>query len=143
MYRLDYIVTILPYQRFIIKIIKMKKLIALAVLLAPLSVFAQQITDANSLTNKITNIGNTIVVLLISFAVIWIIISVVRYLIAGGDNEKRKEGGFRILWGVVGLFVILSIWGLVAILKNTFDTGTNKIPSNDIPKVIPPPGVLS
>ena len=118
----------------------MKKLIALATTLAPLSVFAQQITDANSLTNKITNIGNTIIILLISFAVIWIIISVVRYLIAGGDNEKRKEGGMRILWGVVGLFVILSIWGLVAILKNTFGTNNN-IPRDQFPQVIPPPGV--
>lgn len=117
----------------------MKKLIALAVSLAPLSVFAQQITDANSLTSKLTNIGNTAVTLLISFSVIWIIISVVRYLIAGGE-EERKKGGWAILWGLVGLFVILSIWGLVAILTNTFGT-SNNVPRDKFPQVIPPPGI--
>ena len=118
----------------------MKKLIALTLSFAPLSAFAQQITDANGVTNKLTNIGNTVVILLISFSVIWIIVNVVRYLVAGGDNEKRKAGGLSILWGVVGLFVILSIWGLVAILKNTFSTNNN-VPTNQFPVVIPPPGV--
>jgi uncharacterized membrane protein YidH (DUF202 family) len=117
----------------------MKKLIAFALAFAPVAVFAQQITDANQLTTKITNIGNTIVVLLISFSVIWIIVNVVRYLIAGGE-EDRKKGGMAILWGVVGLFVILSIWGLVAILTNTFSTNTN-IPREKFPVVIPPPQI--
>lgn len=116
----------------------MKKLIALALSLAPLSAFAQQITDANGLTSKISNLGNTFVTLLISFAVIYIIWNVVRYLIAGGE-EDRKKGGMGILWGVVGLFVILSIWGLVAILTNTFST-SNNVPQDKFPKVIPPPG---
>jgi len=118
----------------------MKKLIALTLSLAPVAVFAQQITDANGLTAKITNIGNTIVVLLISFSVIWIIVNVVRYLIAGADSTARKEGGMSILWGVVGLFVILSIWGLVAILSNTFSTNNN-VPRDKFPVVIPPPSL--
>lgn len=118
----------------------MKKLIALTLSLAPVSAFAQQIVDANGVTSKLTNLGNTVVVLLISFAVIWIIVNVVRYLIAGGDGEKRKAGGLAILWGVVGLFVILSIWGLVAILKNTFSTNTN-VPRDQFPQVIPPPNL--
>jgi hypothetical protein len=117
----------------------MKKLIALTLSLAPLSTFAQQITDVNGLTSKATNIGNTVVILLISFAVIWIIINVVRYLIAGGE-EDRKKGGMAILWGVVGLFVILSIWGLVAILKNTFSTNNN-VPTNQFPQAITPPTI--
>ncbi len=117
----------------------MKKLIVLALSFAPVSLFAQQITDINGLTSKATNIGNTIVVLLISFSVIWIIFNVVRYLIAGSE-ENRKKSGMSILWGIVGLFIILSIWGLVAILKNTFST-SNNVPVNDFPKAIIPPRV--
>lgn len=116
----------------------MKKLIALALTLAPVSVFAQQITDANSLTSKLKSIGDTVVVLLISFAVIWIIISVVRYMLAG--SEDRSARGKDILWGIVGLFVILSIWGLVAILKGTFTTNTN-VPTNQFPTIPIPPRI--
>ena len=120
----------------------MKKLIAFLVSLssfvAPIAVLAQTpIKNINDLSSKATNIGNTVVVLLISFAVIYIIYHVVRYFIAGGE-EGRKAAGMSILWGVVGLFVILSVWGLVAILKNSFATDNN-VPTNQFPRTIPPP----
>jgi bacteriorhodopsin len=100
----------------------MKKIIAFVIAASPALALAQQpITDINSAAQKATNIGNLFVGILISFAVLWIIFNVVRYLIAGGD-EDRKKGGWAIFYGIVGLFVILSIWGLVAILKNTFRT---------------------
>ena len=98
----------------------MKKFIASILAFSPTLVFAQPLTDINSVATKATNIGDLIISLFISIAVIWIIISVVRYLIATNDPEKRKEGGKAILFGVIGLFVILSIWGLVAILRSTF-----------------------
>ncbi len=102
----------------------MKKLIGLTISLAPSLAFAQQITDINSATTKFTNLGNTFVTILISISVIYIIWSVVRYLIAGGEDD-RKKGRDAIIWGVVGLFVILSIWGLVNILRRSFTTDTN------------------
>src|SRR3989344_9654639 len=100
----------------------MKKFIASILAFSPTLVFAQPLTDINSVATKATIIGDLIISLFISIAVIWIIISVVRYLIATNDPEKRKEGGKAILFGVIGLFVILSIWGLVAILRNSFRT---------------------
>lgn len=114
----------------------MKKFIAIVsglAFLSPAFAFAQTLTDINSVSNKATNIGGLVISLAISLSVIWIIISVVRYLIAGGE-EDRKKGGMAILWGVVGLFVILSIWGLVNILRNSFktDPGTT---SSDVTNV--------
>jgi uncharacterized membrane protein YozB (DUF420 family) len=103
----------------------MKKVIAGLLAFAPAIVSAQAlapINNINDVSHKFTSILNTLTVLLISLAVVWIIISVVRYLIAGGDADKRKEGGMRILFGVIGLFVIISIWGLVSILQNSFAT---------------------
>jgi hypothetical protein len=91
----------------------MKKLLAVVLAFAPSLASAQtlsSINNINQLSSKFTGILNTITVILISLAVVWIIFSVVRYLIAGGDTEKRREGGLRILWGIVGLFVIVSIW---------------------------------
>ncbi len=113
----------------------MKKLIALTLVLAPLSTFAQTITDDTSLVKKAVELGNTAITILIAFAIIYIIYGIVRFLIAGsGDPEKRKQGRDTILWGVVGLFVILSIWGLVAILKNSFNTQTRP-PVDQFPSV--------
>ncbi|OHA16609.1 MAG: hypothetical protein A3C79_01645 [Candidatus Taylorbacteria bacterium RIFCSPHIGHO2_02_FULL_45_28] len=111
----------------------MKKILAVLAVSIPTVVSAQAITDVNSLTYKLTNIGNVVIEILIAFAVIFIIFNVIRYIMAG-DKEARGPIGQSILWGIVGLFVILSIWGLVRILTNTFRTDTNA-PVNQFPQV--------
>lgn len=124
----------------------MKKFIAIvsgAAFLSPLLAFAQPLTDINSVSTKAQYIGSMVIGLAISFAVIWIIVSIVRYLIAGGE-ENRKKGGMAILWGVVGLFVILSIWGLVNILRNSFRTDAGQTTTDvqniqNLPRVNPVP----
>lgn len=118
----------------------MKKIIAFTAVLAPAIASAQKITDVNTLTNKLTNLGNTIIQILIAFAVLYIIFNVVRYIMAAEDPEKRKSIGSAVLWGIVGLFVILSIWGLVNILSNTFSTNTNA-PVQNYPVLKAPPQV--
>ncbi len=114
----------------------MKKIIAASIVaFAPALAFAQtaQITDVNSLSNKLINLGNLFTYLLIAAAVIFIIWNIVIYLIKGGsDEEARKKASSSILWGIVGLFIILSIWGLVNILINTFST---RAPDTRIPQV--------
>jgi hypothetical protein len=121
----------------------MKKFIVSILAFSPMLAFAQQLNDINAVAMKATNIGNLVVRLAISFAVIWIIISVVRYLIAGSDSEARAKGGQSILFGVIGLFAILSIWGLVYLLSNSFQFGQNNIPANQINNIqLPPPPIV-
>ena len=119
----------------------MKKLIASIAVLVPSVALAQQpITNVNGLTTKLTSIGNTLIGILISLAVIWIIWEVVQFVIHSSDPAKRSEVGKGILWGVVGLFVILSIWGLVNILTGTFSTNT-QAPTQNFPQNVNPPPV--
>lgn len=42
------------------------------------------------------------------------------FFIHGGNEEKRKEGRSFILYGIIGFFVMMSVWGLVNILTGTF-----------------------
>ena len=112
----------------------MKKILTSIVAFLPAVASAQAITDVNSLTYKLTNIGNVVIQVFIAFAVIYIIFNVIRYIMAADKPDDRKPIGQAILWGIVGLFVILSIWGLVRILTNTFRTDTNA-PVNQYPQV--------
>jgi len=114
----------------------MKKIITIALVLLPTLAYAQMLRDIDSVAQKATNIGDLIIKLAISLAVLWIIISVVRYLILGADDEEaRKKGGQSILYGVIGLFVILSIWGLVFLLANSFRFGRNATPTTEINRI--------
>ena len=103
----------------------MKKAIATAtsILLPSLALAQTTITNVNVLTQKFVDIGNTLIYLLVGLAILYIVFNVVQYFIKGSEeDEKRHKSGMNILWGVVGLFVIVSIWGLVNILVNTFRT---------------------
>ncbi|MHB8709983.1 MAG: hypothetical protein ACYC6X_00285 [Minisyncoccota bacterium] len=64
---------------------------------------------------------NTVVVPII-FTLVFIIFiwGVVNYFfIHGGEEGKREEGRTFILWGVIGIVVLFSIWGIVNILLST------------------------
>ena len=113
---------------------------ALALALAPALASAQinyngdtyipPITNANGLVTRLASLGDVAVYLLIALAVLWIVYSTVRYFIMGKEgDEARKEAGMNIFYVIIGLFVIVSIWGLVALLINTFPT-QNQIPGN-------------
>ena len=122
----------------------MKKLIALVLLASPLSLLAAPIENINQVASRATQIGNLVIQVAIALAVVWIVVSVVRFLIIGAaDEEARKNAKNSIIWGVVGLFVILSIWGIVFILTQSFST-RNRTPVEEINKIgtLPPPPLV-
>jgi hypothetical protein len=113
----------------------MKKLAPFAAAAAwalPALVFAQ--TSVFSLAATITNIINGVLVPLV-FAVAFLvfIFGVFRFFIAGGDEEKKKAQHL-ILYGIIGFFVMVSVWGLVNILVGTFNLNGN------VPTLPPAPG---
>lgn len=112
----------------------MKKLIAsLTAALVPAIAFAQvPVRDINTLSAKTVGIGNTIIGVLIALAVIFIIYNVLMFIIKAGSEDHAKYRT-AILWGIVGLAVILSIWGLVGILTNTFGTSGANAPAQLYP----------
>jgi hypothetical protein len=53
--------------------------------------------------------------LLIGVALLVFVWGVVRFMLSD-DDRSRDEGKRRMAWGVIGLFVVVSVWGLVALL---------------------------
>ncbi len=64
--------------------------------------------------------------LLISLSVIVFVIGVIKYIAGADDSAKRTEGRNFMIYGLVALFVMVSVWGLVGILQGTF--GLNSSP---------------
>lgn len=115
----------------------MKKTLGLAVFASafPVLASAQQITDVNSLLAKLVSIGNALIPIFISFAVIYLVYAIVVYIIAG-DEDKKKEGKTMVIYGIIGLFLILSIWGLVGLLRRSFNFGSNQqVPYQEFPTI--------
>ena len=66
---------------------------------------------------------DSVVPLLMALAVVVFIYGVIQYMINANDSAKREEGRNFMIWGIVALFVITSIWGLVKLLAGTFGIG--------------------
>lgn len=68
-------------------------------------------------------LGNVVVPFLISLALVMFIAGIVKY-VANGDNEEKREAGRGLmLFGIVALFVMVSVWGLVKILYSSIFDG--------------------
>ena len=120
----------------------MKKTIVTLISLLPGIALGQTvITDANSLVAKLTSLGNVATTILIALAVIYIIWHTVQFIMNASNEEERAKNRTGILWGIVGLAIILSIWGLVALLTNTFKTD-NRQPVEKFP-TLPVPGRIN
>lgn len=85
-----------------------------------------QLNNANDVITRISSFADVVVYILVALAVVYIVYATVQYFVKGttGD-ENRRAAGMQILWGIIGLAIIVSLWGLVNILLNTFATNTN------------------
>jgi|SRR3989344_2179547 len=121
------------------KIQKFQKLfagIALAVvLLLPIISFAA-ITDFKSLVNKIIENINYLMVLVVGLAVFVFTWGIFKYFVAGANEKKVEEARNVLIYGLLGIFIMLSVWGLVNILINTFGFTATTQPT--IPRFTPP-----
>ena len=110
-----------------IRINKNKKaLIPVLAALFPAVALAQiVVTDAASLIAVLEMIINAVVPFLVGLAVLLIIYGIVGYISKADDEEKRTEAKNFIIWGIIGVFVMVSVWGLVNILVSTFFFGDN------------------
>ncbi|MEA2112774.1 MAG: hypothetical protein U9P50_02260 [Patescibacteria group bacterium] len=61
----------------------------------------------------------TLMPILISLAVIFFIFSLLMYILREGEEKAKAKT--QMIWGIVILFVMISVWGLVGVLGDTFN----------------------
>jgi hypothetical protein len=71
----------------------------------------------------------------VALAVLVFAWGIISMMLAGMDDKSLADGRKRMIWGVVGLFVIISIWGLVALLQQLFgvDPAITRCTSPQVP----------
>lgn len=82
------------------------------------------IDNIGDLLCKFSEILNAVLPVLIALGVVYLVWGVVQYFIKD-DEEAKKKGRDRIIYGIIGLTVIIGLWGLVYILVNTFGLKQN------------------
>ncbi len=75
---------------------------------------------------KLGDIINRIVPFLITLGVVIFVWGVVVYVI-GDDEEAKTKGRDRMIYGIIGLVVIASLWGLVNVVTSTFNLNNSGV----------------
>ena len=97
---------------------KFKKLIVSASVLFPLVSYGQ-FTETDKLASAASRILTSYLIpIVFTLALLYFFWGVVKYIKSEGDG--KAEGRQIMVWGVVALFVMSSIWGLVRFIQTEF-----------------------
>lgn len=61
---------------------------------------------------------NKIIYLLISLALVGFLWGIVKFLFSGSNEKGRTEGRKFMIYGILILFVMTSMWGIVYLMKD-------------------------
>lgn len=108
--------------------------------LAPLTVSAQPAGDSNvdlayfeDLVGGIQGIADLLIPLVVSLGLLFFFWGLAVFILNAGDPEARGKGVSIMIWGIVALTVMLSIWGIIELISEIF--GIEDIGSVDVPSV--------
>lgn len=108
-----------------------------AVVALPGMAAAQTLLDTVGFLNAFVN---SLIPLAISLALLMFFWGLIKYLFKIGGDDAQKEGIRTMIWGVAALFVMVSIWGIINILRSTFRVENNQVPPVSVPQYQPPRG---
>ncbi|MCC2630675.1 MAG: hypothetical protein K0S38_484 [Candidatus Paceibacter sp.] len=102
----------------------MKKFLAGAVVfLLPVVALAQSVETGvgklPALVNTLTNAANSLIPFFLAIAVVVFIYGVIKYILATGAEDKAAARGY-IIYGIIGIAVIISLFGLIRLLQSFF-----------------------
>jgi len=84
----------------------------------PLSVFAAPSTF-KELVNLILDFLGVLTPVLFSFALLVFIWGVAEFILNAGNASVRESAKARMIWGVIGLFVLFSLLGIIRFLGDS------------------------
>lgn len=71
-----------------------------------------------------------IITLIVSGAVVVFLWGVFKFI--KSEGKEKEAGKDMMVWGIVGIFVMVSVWGLVNILRGTFNLDNTQVEINNI-----------
>ena len=78
--------------------------------------------------SNLLDTANILVTLLFVVALLVFAYGIIRYLMAAGDESEIRSARGYIIWGVIGMAVLASLFGLILFLRSVF--GVSGDPGN-------------
>ncbi len=107
----------------------MKKVIYGLMSFAPVLAFAQApTTDFGFLENLVRQVGNAIALvipIMLGLAIIYFFWGLVQYIKSAGDPKAAAQGKSIMIYGIIAIFVMVSVYGIVGWLQGVIGIDAN------------------
>ena len=115
----------------------MKKIVYGAVSFLPVLALAANtpgdtIGGFTTLAGTFKGFVNAVIPVLIALAVVYFFWGLITYIRASGDEKAREAGKGQMIWGVIAIAIMVSLFGLINWLQGAFNldtTGVIKAPT--------------
>lgn len=77
------------------------------------------ISTDNLINNILSNIVNPVVTLMVGIAVLYFLWGVFEFVRSAESTDARKKGGMHMLFGALGLFIMVSAYGILNLILGT------------------------
>lgn len=112
----------------------MKKIsIVAAMLLVPGLALAQNLQGVKGWINAVKDIVGVLIPIAAGLALLYFFYGLAKFILNSGDEEARGAGKQTMIWGIVALFVISSIWGIVTFLGRQIGVDTTGNENRPVP----------
>lgn len=100
----------------------MKKFIPFAIVLAlPTLAFAQDFTYLNNVFNAGKGVLGGLINVIMILAFVWFLWTVIGFIRA--EPGKKGDARTQMIYAIIGLFIMTSVWGIIGILRQTTQAG--------------------
>ena len=90
-------------------------------------------SNIQTLITDFKGLINTAIPLVVGLALLYFLWGVGQFILKAGNDQARNEGKQRMIWGIVALFVIFSIWGIIWWVGDLFGIPTGITPGTNTP----------
>lgn len=118
----------------------MKKIITSIVAFSPLLALAQtggtgggNLGNLNQWVSGLGTVVQTAIPIAFGIALLAFFWGLAKFIFSAGDEEKKEAGKTIMIWGVIALFLMASIWGIIALIGSNL--GVNQTTSGTAPTI--------
>ncbi|MGM0629325.1 MAG: hypothetical protein ACQESA_02775 [Patescibacteria group bacterium] len=82
----------------------------------PLLLFAQ--TTLTSLLDDFLNVIDRLVLVVLALGLVFFLWGMAKFILRADSDTEREKGKQVMIWGLIALFVMVSVWGIIAFIQD-------------------------
>ena len=93
--------------------------------------FSTNVAYAGRLDTFLVNVNqyiiNPLILFLFALALVFFLYGVFKFIANLGNEEKKTTGKSHMLWGIVGLTIMMGVWAILGVILNTMEIPRSQI----------------